>query len=119
MRRHQGLALHAARLIVPNTADAEDAVQNAFYKAYVALRQTRPVAVRPWLPTIVAHEARNLRLAEQRRVARHGAVAETWSNATAPDPEVAVLAHEQRTVLLEALDRLSENDRLAIAYRVF
>ena len=30
-----------------------------------------------------------------------------------------MLADEQRTVLLEALDRLRENDRLAIAYRYF
>ena len=86
VRRHQNLAVHAAWLIVANTADAEDAVQNAFYKAFVALKQATPVAVRPWLLTIVAHEARNLRLAEQRRVARQSAVAETWSNASVPGP---------------------------------
>jgi RNA polymerase sigma-70 factor (ECF subfamily) len=46
-------------LMVRNSADADDVVQNAFYKAYVALARGTPDTFRPWLLSIVANESRN------------------------------------------------------------
>src|SRR6186997_1100768 len=50
--------------------EAEDAVQDAFVKAYRKLDTFRPgTAFRPWLFTIVANEARNRRRSMSRRAA--------------------------------------------------
>ena len=66
--RHQEPAFRAAYLVTRNAADAEDATQEAFMKAYAALGHfdaARPL--RPWLLRIVVNEARNRRRAEGRR----------------------------------------------------
>jgi RNA polymerase sigma-70 factor (ECF subfamily) len=66
VRRHQGVALRVAALAGP-AADAEDAVQEAFVKAYRSLRrfdEARPF--RPWLLAIVANEARSRGRSAQR-----------------------------------------------------
>ena len=63
---HQGVALRVAALAGPS-ADAEDAVQEAFVKAYRSLRrfdEGRPF--RPWLLAIVANEARSRGRSAQR-----------------------------------------------------
>ena len=58
--RYQGIAFRVAWLVVHNRGDAEDAVQDAFVKAYYALPRFRPGApFRPWILRIVANEARN------------------------------------------------------------
>ena len=62
VRSHQQIAFRTAMLITRNAADAEDAAQEAFVKAWRALprfREGQPL--RPWLLTIVANEARNRR----------------------------------------------------------
>jgi RNA polymerase sigma factor (sigma-70 family) len=121
VRAHQTIAFRTAWVITGSAADAEEAAQDAFVKAHAALSHFRTGApFRPWLLTIVANEARNraraagrrerlaLRVAEERRPG--GAV---------PSPEAALLVTERREELLEALDRLSETDRQAIACRYF
>ena len=58
VRRYQDLAMRTAYLVAPE-ADAADAVQEAFLKAFAALGRFREGApVRPWLLRIVANEAR-------------------------------------------------------------
>ena len=58
--RYQGLAYRVAWLVARQAGEAEDAVQEAFVKAYYALPRFRPGApFRPWLLRIVANEARN------------------------------------------------------------
>jgi RNA polymerase sigma-70 factor (ECF subfamily) len=60
--RHQQVAFRAAYLITNDAAEAEDAAQDAFVKAFYALDRFRDGApFRPWLLRIVANEARNRR----------------------------------------------------------
>src|SRR3982074_1983701 len=60
VRRYQQLAFRTAYVITGSAADAEDAAQDGFVKAYMALASFRPGAEpRPWLLRIVANEARN------------------------------------------------------------
>src|SRR2546423_13418492 len=59
---YQGIAFRTAYLIAGNAADAEEAAQEGFVKAYRALGRFRPGApFRPWLLQIVANQARNPR----------------------------------------------------------
>jgi len=53
VRMHQQVAMRTAWLVTRNAAEAEDAVQEAFVKAYRALRRFREgAAFRPWLLAI-------------------------------------------------------------------
>jgi RNA polymerase sigma factor (sigma-70 family) len=94
-------------------------VQDAFVKAHAALGRFRDGApFRPWLLRIVANEARNRRRSASRRQGVALRVAEDRrDDDAAPSPEAAVLVHERRTALLEALARLREDDRLVINFR--
>ena len=93
VRRYQDVALRTAYLVCPET-DADDAVQEAFLKAYAALPRFREGApFRPWLLRIVANEARNRRRSAGRRTG------------------LALRAAERRDELLEALGRLDEIGR--------
>ena len=61
---HTQIAFRTAYLITGSAADAEEAAQDGFVKAWRALRRFRPGAeFRPWLLKIVANEARNRRRA--------------------------------------------------------
>jgi len=119
VRRHAQIAFRTAYLITGSAADAEEAAQDGFVKAHRALGRFRPAApFRPWLLQIVANEARNRRRAAGRRTAlalRAGR--ESPSGGAAPPPERALLAAEDRSVLLAALDSLDERDRLVIGCR--
>src|SRR5690242_12723134 len=69
VRRHLDQALAAAYVILGDRQEAEDAVQEAFTNAYLALGRFRPGAsLRPWLLRIVINEAHDLLAARQRRV---------------------------------------------------
>jgi RNA polymerase sigma-70 factor (ECF subfamily) len=116
--RYQGIALRVAWLVVRNRGDAEDAVQDAFVKAYYALPRFRPGApFRPWILRIVANEARNRGRSSHRRDGLTLRLAATETRDAAPSPEVATLARADAEALAAALDRLPERDRLVVAYR--
>ena len=119
VRTNQGIAFRTAYLLGGSAADAEEAAQDAFVKAYRALgRFRRGSPLRPWLLRIVANEARNRRRAAGRREALAlRAAAEYRSGDAVPSPEAALLAGESRQRLLEAVERLSEDHRDAIACR--
>lgn len=121
VRRYQGVATRTAYVITGVSADAEDAAQDAFTKAYFALDRFRAGApFRPWLLRIVANEAINRRKAAGRRATVDLAVAlGRASGDTALLPEAAALAGERRDQVLRALRQLREEDRLVIAYRYF
>jgi RNA polymerase sigma-70 factor (ECF subfamily) len=121
VRAHQAIAIRTAWLITGSGADAEEAAQDGFVKAYRALARFRTGSpFRPWLLQIVANEARNRRRAAGRREALAlRASAEVASGDAAPSPETALLGAEQREELLAAVNRLDENHRLAIACRYF
>ena len=120
VRVHERVAFRTAMLITQDAADAEDAAQEAFVKAYRSLPSFRSGhAFRPWLFTIVANEARNRRRGAGRRefLAARAAGEERPTDGAAPSPEAALLAGELRGDLLGALAGLREEDRLVIGCR--
>ena len=121
VRMHQGIAFRTAYLLTGGAADAEDAAQDAFVKAWRALGRFRADApFRPWLLRIVANEAHNRRRSAGRRAGlalRAGF--ESSSGDAAPSPEAALLDTEQRAALLAAVDSLPDDARDAIVCRYF
>lgn len=116
--RYQGIAYRVAWLVARQAGEAEDAVQEAFVKAYYALPRFHPGApFRPWLLRIVANEARNRVRSSRRREGLVLRAAATDPGGAAPSPEVAALEREDAEALMRALERLRESDRLVIAYR--
>ncbi len=108
------LALH----IVRNQADAEDATQTAFVKAFTNLGrfdERRPFA--PWLLRIVAREALKVLRAERTRFAfwqRQAPAAES------EDPvESAVVVRVEHQELWRAVNRLKDDDRLVLTLSYF
>src|SRR5207237_155103 len=81
-----------------NAADAEEAAQDAFVKAYRALgRFRRGADLRPWLLRIVANEARNRRRSAGRRERLTlRAAAENRPGDAVPSPEAALLTRESQ-----------------------
>jgi RNA polymerase sigma factor (sigma-70 family) len=121
VQAHQGIAFRTAYLVTGNAAEAEDAAQEAFVKAFRALGRFRSGApFRPWLLRIVANEARNRRRAAGRReqLALRSA-AEIRPGDAAPSPEAALVATERREQLLAAVNGLREDERLVVACRYF
>ena len=121
VHRYQGIAFRTAYVVAGNAADAEEAAQEGFVKAYRALgRFRRGSPFRPWLLQIVANEARNRRRSAGRRAGLELRLAAAEpSGDAAPSPEAALLAGERRAELLAALERLREEERLVIAFRFF
>jgi RNA polymerase sigma-70 factor (ECF subfamily) len=126
VRLHQEIAFRTAFTVTRSAADAEDAAQEGFVKAYRALDRFRPGSpFRPWLLRIVANEARNRIRTRTRGLAlaeRAGLQARTESGGAqplAPSPEEQLLAGERREALHRALEQLPQNDRLVIGYRYF
>jgi RNA polymerase sigma factor (sigma-70 family) len=121
VQAYQGLAFRTAYLIAGNAADAEDAAQEGFVKAYYALgRFRRGAPLRPWLLQIVANEARNRRRSAGRRegLALRVATQEPSGDA-APSPESALLDSERRSGLLARVNELPEDQRVCLALRYF
>lgn len=117
VRRHQAAARRVGRAIAGG--DGDDAVQEAFVKAYRNLHGFRRGArFRPWLLRIVANEASNARRSARRRsslVIR----ASVQPAADDPSAEEGAIRAERRQVLAAAMSQLAERDRLVIAYRWF
>lgn len=121
VRTYQGIAFRTAYLLSGSAADAEEAAQDGFVKAYRALgRFRRGAPLRPWLLRIVANEARNRRrsAARRERLTLRAATEDRQGDAV-PSPEAALLAGEVRERLLAAVEGLSDDHREAIACRFF
>ncbi|MEU4271447.1 sigma-70 family RNA polymerase sigma factor [Streptomyces sp. NPDC026092] len=121
VRAHTAVALRAA-VAYGAGAEAEDVVQQAFFKAYRSLgRFKEGAAFRPWLLRIVLNETRNTVRAAGRQRAVAGREAELL--AAEPlipeeaDPAVAAEERERRRQLLGALDGLSEDHRQVVIHR--
>jgi RNA polymerase sigma factor (sigma-70 family) len=117
--QHEGVAHRLAYLITRDAADAEDALQEAFVKAFRALgRFRRGAPFRPWLLKIVTNEART----KSRSHRRHAAIASRASEREPPlsaeaSPEATLLSEELRHRLLAAVDRLPEKLRAVVTCR--
>jgi RNA polymerase sigma-70 factor (ECF subfamily) len=121
VQRYQQVAFRTAYVITGSAADAEDAAQEAFVKAYQALGRFRTGAEpRPWLLRIVANEARNrVRSAGRRQQLELRVAMGFRPGDAAPSPEAAAVAAEEREKLLALVNRLNDDDRQVIASRYF
>jgi len=121
VQRYQQVAFRTAYVITGTSADAEDAAQEAFVKAYRALYRFRLGSdLRPWLLRIVANEARNRVRSSGRRHQLELRLAEGFRPGdAAPSPEAVAIAADERRRLLAVVNALGEEDRLVIASRYF
>jgi RNA polymerase sigma factor (sigma-70 family) len=114
--RYRGVATRVARVVAPG-ADLEDAVQEAFVKAWFALPRFRTGApFRPWVCRIVANEAKNRARSARRRDALALRAAPA-AGAASPSPESIVLERDDAETLVRAMNRMRPDDRLVLAYR--
>jgi len=119
VQRYQQLAFRTAYVITGSAAEAEDAAQEAFVKAYRGLGSFRTGASpRPWLLRIVANEARNRVRSASRRQRLELRLAEGFRQGdAAPSPEAAAVEADERRRLIGLVNALDESDRLVIASR--
>jgi RNA polymerase sigma factor (sigma-70 family) len=119
VRRYQQVAFRTAYMITGSAAEAEDAAQEGFVKAYRALNRFRHGAEpRRWLLRIVANEARNRVRSTQRRLGLELRLAERFRPGdAAPSPEAAAVAAEDTRRLMGLVNALSDEDRLVITSR--
>ena len=119
VRPYERVAYRVAAAITGRSADAEEAMQNGFVKAYRSLHRFRVgAAFRPWLLRIVVNEAHNVLRAERRHARLATRAAERHGTAIA-GPDEAVIAREEVETVLGSLARLPDADRLALALRYF
>ena len=119
VRPYEGVAYRLAAAITGSSADAEEAMQNAFVKAYRSLHRFRAGSpFRPWLLRIVVNEAHNVVRAERRHLRLGSRAAEQHQPSLAGADERLISRDEVET-LLSALARLAPADRLVLALRYF
>ena len=118
VRRYQGIAYRTA-VLVAGPGDAEDAVQEAFVKAYRALDRFRvDWAFRPWLLRIVANEASNTRRSAGRRYGLAVRVGrQAWTGSVGGDPELDAVLAETGAAVVGLLDGLPQRERQVIVCR--
>jgi RNA polymerase sigma factor (sigma-70 family) len=121
VHRFQDVAFRTAYVITGSAADAEEAAQDGFVKAYRALDTFRAGAEpRPWLLKIIANEARNRVRSAGRRHQLDLRLAEGFRTGdAAPSPEAAAVQTDAKRKLLGLVNELSDEDRQVIASRYF
>lgn len=126
---HVDSAFRLAQSILRCTEDAEDAVQEAFLRAFVAFERFVGEDARPWLLTIVRNAALQ-KLAQQKRAARHVPIDSPVSDgdprpladhlaSDEPDPERQVIGRADRETVAKALNELSVVFREVLILREF
>lgn len=110
--RHAPQARRAARLVLGNDQDADDAAQDGFLAAWRAIdRYDRSRPFRPWLMRIVVNAARDLRRRQTvRRTEELSPVLAAGGASPERETERALL----RERLAGALGELPERQRLAV-----
>lgn len=90
--RHRPACHRVALAILHHTEDAEDEVQNAFWKAFEQLRKfQRQAQFSTWLTRIVVNQClmRLRKLRRERRLPVRGGEQTSWSATVMPDQEIA------------------------------
>jgi RNA polymerase sigma-70 factor, ECF subfamily len=99
-------------------AEAEDAVQDAFVRAYRALKkypqeQRRTLQVRPWLYRITLNVVRNRARSQRPTLELDG----EWASSSTYEPEPLAEAAERRRELARLLRELPDRYRAAVVLR--
>lgn len=115
---HLGSAYNLARWLTRNREDAEDAVQEAFLRAFSALDNLRGNDAKPWLLTIVRNTCLTWLKRERGAMAAAG-LEENLDHPTepSPNPEAAVMISADRETVRRALEQLPPEFREAIVLR--
>jgi len=114
-------AYRTAYLILRNQADAEDAVQEAFLRAW-RFRSAVPEGdgIRPWLYRVVVNACLSKLRAEGPRRSRAITMTEDDNRASPhPGPDALALAGEVSAAVLAALDTLPEHLRIVVVLRYY
>lgn len=119
--RYQGDAVRIAAVALGSSNGADDVAQDAFIKIHGALpRFDLTAPFRPWLYRIVVNTARSRQRSGRRQNDLKLRVAATQqppaSNAVDGPADIAVHL-DQRRRMIEAINRLSADDRLILTYR--
>jgi len=115
--RYSALA-HRTAFLLGAGSDAGDVVQEAFVKAFRALKGFRDGAeFRPWLLKIVANETKNLHRAQRRRGLMELRVASMEDPVEHRDPASVALKDASKTALLNAIKTLPDKDREVVTCR--
>lgn len=128
MRRHNQMLYRAARSILKNEAEAEDAVQEAYMQAYRAMGNFRGDAkVSTWLVRIAVNESitrlhRHARRAEVIRLEGddpqdHHSSEDSMNDSPPEQPERAALRSETRRLLEAKIDELPDAFRAVFVLR--
>jgi RNA polymerase sigma-70 factor (ECF subfamily) len=127
MRRHNRVLYRTARSILKDDAEAEDALQEAYLRAYRAIGNFRGDAkLSTWLVRIVANEAlarlrKRSRAAQAIPIACYGnelEAAEEHMNESSPEqPEHAALRAQTRRLLEAKIDQLPDAFRTVFVLR--
>lgn len=113
VRRYQQPALQIATLILLNLDKAEDAVQEAFLRAWIHRERFRPgMPFWPWLRRLVIREA--LRLAEDRNRETPSELLDEANPALQMDPIVEIERDEELRRLAQALEALPPRQRTIV-----
>jgi len=118
MRRHNRILYRTARAILKDDAEAEEAVQDAYLKAFGALDRFRAESkLSTWLVRIAANEAlmRRRRRSRGAEVIPLNGMEEPMSDAEGP--EQAAGRGELRRVLEARIDRLPDDYRAVFVLR--
>lgn len=117
---HQDLVFGVALRVVKNETTAEDVAQEAFVRAYRALKRYPPgrrrvLHLRPWLARIALNAARN----EIRGTRSHDEVDEAAVSVSDPDDGPLKLAerNDERRMWAQLLAQLPDRYRLAVGLR--
>jgi RNA polymerase sigma-70 factor (ECF subfamily) len=126
MRRHNQLLFRIARSILGNDADAEEAVQDAYLRAWRALGSYRAQSrLSTWLVRIVTNEALGrLRRARPQAIPLETAMTqpepstlEALTAAPEQGPDRSLLRAEARALMEAGIDRLPDSYRTVFVLR--
>ncbi|MBO0813893.1 MAG: sigma-70 family RNA polymerase sigma factor [Actinobacteria bacterium] len=115
------LRAHRAAFLLGAGEETDDAVQEAFVKAFRHLSRFRAgEPFGPWLLRIVANETRNVARSRRRRAALALRLPSAEpSSAAADGPVDEVLAAERRARLVAAVNALPDRERQVVVCRYF